>query len=143
VVRRALVLTAGFASTLAVASSAWGAAPNYIMVSGHDLARPVLLANWNENLELLLSVANAPRASKAVARGLSRRARLDLAEFWDWSYLPPPKKPGQANQHGTFYPAHGAQPAVILITVDGTKLPRLVPAKALRIFRRHGVPVRL
>jgi hypothetical protein len=143
VIPRAIAASAALVAALVVASSASAAAPNYIMVTGHGLARPVLLANWSENLRLLVAVANAPRAKGAAVRGLSRRPRFDLAEFWNWSYLPRPTRPSEANQHGMFYPAHGGRPPVIVITVDGTNVPRLLPAAVLQIFRRHGVPTRL
>jgi hypothetical protein len=142
VTRCAIVVAAALASALVVAFPASAAAPNYIMVSGHGLAKPVLLADWSENLELLVAVANAPRARGAV-RGLSRRPRLNVAEFWNWSHLPRPTRPSQANQHGSFYPAHGSRPAVIVIMVEGTNVARLAPPKVIRIFRKHGVPSRL
>jgi hypothetical protein len=141
VVRSAIVVCAVVASALVVAASASAAAPNYIVVSGHGLARSTLLADWNENLELLVAVGNAPRAKGAAVRGLNLRARFDLAEFWNWSYLPRPTNPSKSTQHGIFYPAHARRPAVI--TVDGTKVPRLVPTKVLQIFQAHGVPTRL
>jgi hypothetical protein len=143
VVRRAaIVVCAALTAALVVAASASAAAPNYILVSGHGLARPVLLADWSENGELLSAAASAPRAKGVAMRGLSRRPRFDLAEFWNWSYLPRPTNPSKASQHGTFYPAHRGRPALIVITVEGTKVPRVVPAKVLQIFRAHGIPTR-
>jgi hypothetical protein len=140
---RAAIACATFASLLALASPAVAAAPNYILVSGRGLAHPVLLADWNENLRLLAAVARAPRARGDAVRGLSRRPRFDLAEFWNWSYLPLPKRASQANQHGVFYPTHGSQPAVISVMVDGSRVPRLVPQSVQKIFHEHGIPLRL
>jgi len=126
---------------LIVASPAQAAAPNYIVVSGSGLARPVLLANWNENLVLLLAVANAP-TSGITTRALANRPRYDLAEFWGWSGRPRPTSARGANQHGQFYPAHGVQPAVVVMTARGVTVPRLAPTSLLKILGRHGVPTR-
>jgi hypothetical protein len=129
-------------AALALAGAASAAAPNYILVSGRGLARPIVLGDWNENLQLLSALATAPRAKPPVVRGLSRRPRFDLAEFWAWSGRPQPTRPSDASQHGTFYPAHGSRPAVFAVMVDGTRAPRIAPATALRILARHGVPTR-
>jgi hypothetical protein len=107
------------------------------------MKRPVLLANWSENGALLSSLVEAPRAKSAVVRGLARRPRFHLAEFWAWGGRPRPTRPSQANQHGWFYPARSGQPPVIDITIDGIMVPRLAPVRALRIFARHGIPTRL
>jgi hypothetical protein len=136
------MLFASVAGALVLAAPAAAAAPNYILVSGPGLRHPVLLANWNENLRLLLAVANSRSAGATLAKTLRRRRRLDLAEFWDWSGKPRPTKPGDGNQHGSFYPAHGSLPPVIDITVDGMATPHLVSARVLKILRRHGVPTR-
>jgi hypothetical protein len=141
-VRRRTALALPVAAVLALASAASAAAPNYILVSGKGLSRPVLLGDWNENLRLLSAVARAPRAKPAVVRGLARRPRLDLAEFWGWGGRPPPTRPRDASQHGTFYPARRSSPAVVVLMVDGSRVPRLAPPAALRILARHGVPTR-
>jgi hypothetical protein len=143
VVRRGMVLVSSLAIALLLAAQAWAAAPNYILVSGAGLAHPVLLANWDQNLALLSALAASPRAIGATSRGLTRRPSLDLAEFWGWSGHPRPVRPGQANQHGRYYPAHGAQAAVIVVTVNGASHPRLVPASVLRIFATHHIPRRI
>ncbi len=142
-VKRAAVLAVTVAALLGLASRAQAAAPNYILVSGPGLARPILLANWNENLELLLAVANAPTASRVAVRGLAHRPRLDVAEFWGWSGRPRPSTPRQANQHGQFYPARRSRPAVIVLTASGITVPRLATAHLLEILAGHGVPTRL
>jgi hypothetical protein len=135
-------LLAAAVVALVLAASAAAAAPNYILVSGPGLARPVLLDSWGENLALLSALAEAPKASRAVARGLPRRPRFHLAEFWGWSEYPRPTHPSQANQHGWFYPAHGRQAAVFRLTVDGSMAPRVAPPAALAILTRHGIPTR-
>jgi hypothetical protein len=141
-VSRVLALLAGLAAALVLAAPAAAAAPNYILVSGPGLRHPVLLANWNENLRLLLAVANSRPAGSALAKTLHGRRKLDLAEFWAWSGKPRPTKASDANQHGSFYPAHGSLPAVIDITVQGVAAPHRVSATVLKILRRHGVPTR-
>src|SRR6266849_8848756 len=138
-----MVLVAGLAMALMLASPVRAAAPNYILVSGTGLARPVLLADWAENLTLLHAMAGSPRATGTSVKGLTRRPSLDLAEFWGWSGLPRPTRASQANQHGRFYPAHGTKPAVIVVMVNGAMYPRLVPAKVLRIFASRDIPLHL
>ena len=140
---RATVVLTGWALVLVLASSAEAAAPDYILFSGRGLARPVLLANWNENHDLLMALAVAPRARGAQVRGLGRRRCLDVAEFWGWSGKSRPTRASQANQHGRFYPADGTHPAVIVLTVNGNNFPRLVTAKVWSIFARHGIPLRI
>ena len=130
-------------AVLALAAPATAAAPNYILVSGPRLAHPVLMADWNENLALLSSLVDAPKARRGVVRGLAQRPRLRLAEFWGWGDRPRPTRPSQANQHGWFYPAHQRQPAIVNVMVGGAMVPRLAPAAALRIFVRHRIPIRL
>ena len=142
VLRRVVPLLAVLASLLA-AAPAQAAAPNYILVSGPGIAHPILLGNWAENGALLSALVDAPIARGTAVRRLARRPSFDLAEFWGWGALPRPKRPSQANQHGRFYPAHGSKPAVIVLTVDGAKVPRLVPARVREILARHHVPLRL
>jgi hypothetical protein len=141
-VRRIVPLLAVLVSLLA-AGPAQAAAPNYILVSGPDIKHPILLGNWDENLVLLTALVDAPTAKGSAVRHLARRPRFDLAEFWGWSALPRPTRPSQANQHGWFYPAHGAKPAVIVLMVNGTRVPRLLPARVREILARHHVPLRL
>jgi hypothetical protein len=128
---------------LLLAAPAHAAAPNYILVSGPGIKRPILLANWGENGALLSALVGVPRARSDVVRRLAQRPRFDLAEFWGWGGRPRPTRPGQANQHGWFYPAHGSRPPVIALMVGGYTFPRLVPASVLRILASHHVPLRL
>jgi hypothetical protein len=113
------------------------------MVSGPGLPRPVLLDDWDENLTLLVSVVQAPRAPRAAVRSLPRRPRLRLSLFWGWGENERPTRPGEANQSGWLYPAHGSRRAVIDLLVSGRRFPRLAPRAALSILARHGVPTRL
>jgi hypothetical protein len=133
---------AALAAFLALAPPVHASAPNYILVSGPGLKRPILLANWSENGALLSALVGAPTPQRSVARGLAKRPRFDLAEFWGWGGRPRPTRPSQAKQHGWFYPAHRSQPPVITLMVNGNKSPRTVPTSVLKILARHGVPLR-
>jgi hypothetical protein len=127
---------------LVLAAPVKAAAPRYILVSGPGLPQPVRLANWNENHALLLALVDAPRAKASVVRRLGRRSRLDVALFWRWPERKPPTRPRGADQHGWFYPAHGSEPAVFDLLVNGVRIPRVAPVSTLRILGRHGVPTR-
>jgi hypothetical protein len=143
VLRRLGISLGVLATVLVVATPAQAAAPNYILVSGPGIKRPILLANWGENGALLSALVNAPRAQGKAVRELGKRPRFDLAMFWGWGSRPRPTRTSQANQHGWFYPAHGSNPPVIVATVNGYSFPRLVPARARLILARHRVPLRL
>jgi hypothetical protein len=122
-----------------LAGPASAAAPRYIMVSGRGIPKPILLADWRENMAIELAVANA--ATTAPPPGLSVRPRLALSLFWGWGGTPP-KRPAQANQRGWLYLAVGSQPALIALKVNGSSALRVVPAPLLRILQRHAVPTR-
>jgi hypothetical protein len=139
-VARAAALLAALAAVLVLASPVYAAAPNYILVSGPGLKRAIVLGNWSENGALLSALVNAPKARGRAVLALARRPRFDLAEFWGWGGRPRPTRPSQANQHGWFYPAHGSKPPVIVIMVNGYRVPRLVPTTVVRILARHHVP---
>lgn len=141
-VRRFVPLLAALAALLTVAP-AEAAAPNYILVSGPGIKHPVLLADWSENGALLSALVNAPIAKGSTVRHLARRPRFDVAEFWGWGSLPRPTRPSQANQHGWLYPARSSKPAVIVLMVNGLRVPRLLPERVRDIFARHHVPLRL
>lgn len=139
---RALIVCV-VAAGLTMVGSADAAAPNYILVSGSGLKKPILLGNWGENHSLDLSFTNGRPAPKNVIVGLAHRSRLDLAEFWGWGPPSPvPKHPREANQHASFYPAHATQPAVVVGVFNGARRLNIVPATALRILARHHVPIR-
>jgi hypothetical protein len=139
---RTVSIGAPLAAALVFASAALAAAPNYVLVTGPGLARPVLLANWSENGALLSDLVNAPFAPRSVVRGLKDRVRLRLSEFWGWGGKPPPTRPSEANQYGWFYPARHGQRAVFAVMVNGTQRPRFAPSSALRILARHRIPIR-
>ena len=139
--RRVVPFLAVLASLLS-AAPAQAAAPNYILVSGPDVTRPIILGNWDENGALLSALVDAPIARGSRVRNLIRRPRFDLAEFWGWGSLPRPTRPSQANQHGWLYPTHRSKPAVIVVMVDGARVPRLLPPGVREILARHHVPLR-
>ena len=136
------ILGVALTAAAALAAPAQAAAPNYILVSGPGLKKPILLGKWAENGALLSSLVNARNATRAALRTLARRPRYDLAEFWDWGGRPPPTNPKQANQHGWFYPAHARSRALFAVWVNGTKTARFAPRRALAILARHHVPTR-
>ena len=140
---RRLALFLAASAALLAAAPAQAAAPNYILFSGPAIEHPILLDSWDENAELLQAVAESPRAKGTAVRRLARRPRFDVAEFWGWSALPRPTRASQANQHGWLYPAHGSKPAVIVLMVDGSRVPRLLSTRVREILRRHHVPLRL
>jgi hypothetical protein len=135
---RIVALAATAAALGVVAAPAGAAAPRYVLVTGAGLERPVVLANWRENLAFELAVAGAPRA---VAPGrLPVRGRLALALFWV-ARPAPPRTPAAADQRGWLYPATPARPAVIALRVDGRSALRLVTGDLRRILARHRVPL--
>jgi hypothetical protein len=139
---RLAIAGAALAAAVALVAPANAAAPNYILVTGPGLEQPVVLDDWNENLGLVAAIGRGARAKRPVLRGLARRPRYDLAEFWGWNALPPPTDTRKASQHGWFYPAHGRRPALFKVMVAGRIFPRLASRAALAILVRHGVPTR-
>jgi len=136
---RLLALIGCGVAALVIAAGAEAAAPRYILISGPGLERPILLADWSENLDLLIALIDAPRVDASAAR-LSSRRRFRLGLFWGWPERPLPTDPRDANQTGWFYPRTESQPAAIDLRVSGTRAPRVAPTRALRILARHGVP---
>jgi hypothetical protein len=120
-----------------LAGTADAAAPRYIMVTGHGISKPILLADWSENMAFETALLTAPKA--AAPDGLPLRSRLTLSLFWGWGDRRP-RSPHLANQRGWLYPATGARPALIALRVNGTSALRVVTAPLLRILARHGVP---
>ena len=116
------------------------AAPPYIMVSGPRLARPILLSDWEQNHELLLSIANS-RPARRTRGVLVGRPKFDIALFWGWPAGETPKSPRDASAHGTFYPSHRGRRPLVRVTVNGTSTLRVASATVLRILREHRVPV--
>src|SRR5574341_1930964 len=124
------------------------AAPRFIMVYGQPLREPVVLADWNENVQFMVAVRTAATGDHAL---LQARPSLQLALYWgpEWANYPATPhslarlRPWQANQHGRFYPTHGTQPALLTLGAAWVKTVRTVADSGLSILARHGVPVRL
>jgi hypothetical protein len=134
-----LVVVVVAAACAALAAPAYAAAPRYILVSGPGLTRPVLLADWSENLRFLESLLGAREVDAFHRAG---RPRYDLALFWGVPAKPVPTRPRDASQHAWFYPAHAGRPAVVDLVLSGVSGPRLATPQGLRILARHGVPTR-
>jgi hypothetical protein len=139
VTRILAVIAVALTAAVVTAGSAHAAAPRYILVTGPGLERAVLLADWNENLDLLIGLLPAKRPASGWQ---AHRKRYDLALFWGVPARPIPKNPAEANQHGWFYPAVGGRRAVVKLLIDGQDFPRVATPEALRILARHGVPTR-
>jgi hypothetical protein len=139
-----LVAVAVTASLVGVAHAA---APRIVIVSGKPLARQVVISDWAEIFSVVqgvVSVRPVPRAQ------LAGRPRLKVSMFWGpiWNeYLESGNdasalRPRQADQFGGFYPTWRGHRALIDLPWAG-RWPRAVSAKALRILRSYGVPIRL
>ncbi len=137
--RRLVTLLAVAASSLVPAGTASAAAPRYIMVTGPGISKPILLADWRENLAIETAVLLAPRAERP--HDLSKRSRLTLSLFWGWGKQRP-RSPSQANQRGWLYPATRERPALIALRVNGRSPLRNVTGRLERILQRHAVPTR-
>ena len=135
---------------LADGRPAEAAAPRLIMVSGPLLARPVVLADWQENLSFMVAIVEE---AKVGADELAGRPRLELGLFWGQSWVDeagkprPGLRPEQAQQLLWFYPAIGeAEPIVRFEWVpefSSTGPLRSVQPGGLAILARHGIPTRV
>ncbi len=131
-----------FAITAGTASAA---APRIVIVSGGTLRHQVVISDW-ERIFVVVQEVNA--YGHALPRSQLRvRPKLMLSLFWGpaWNDFlaagnsPATLRPAQADQRGRFYPAWHGRPAAIDLPLSGP-WPRLVPAKALAILKRYGVP---
>jgi len=137
-----LVGSAVAAAALVLVASASAAAPRYVMVTGPGLARPVLLDDWSENLQLMGAIAygDPVRAAQLV-----RRPRFLVSLFWNANvWTEPPTGPKGANQRGWFYPAYGERRAAfeLLRSYGWLGARRRANSQLLAILARHGVPTR-
>jgi hypothetical protein len=145
---RALRLAVVLAAALALAPAAEAAAPRFMMLSGLGLKKPVVLADWNENLRIMRECS---KARIIPAPQLRNRSQYRVGEFWgpEWTTFldaggsPGDLKPSQANQLGAFYPAKGRLPAVIRIMVNGRDAPRRAGPVLLATLAAHGVRTRV
>jgi hypothetical protein len=145
---RGLRLASILAAALVLAPAAQAAGPRFIMISGLELKRPVVLADWNENMRIM---SEAATARVIPAAQLKLRPRYQVGEFWGPMWLdylsnggtPDELKPSQANQFGEFYPARAGKPAAIRITVSGRYTARRAGPVLLATLKAHGVRTRL
>jgi hypothetical protein len=121
------------------AGPATAAAPRYIIVSGGQLAKPILLADWSENLRFETAVLLAPKARQPVK--LPLRSRLTLSLFWGWG-AHPPSSPSRAKQRGWIYPGTRSRPSLIALRVNGRSQLRVVSGALLRMLTRHAILTR-
>jgi hypothetical protein len=120
------------------------AAPEIIIVHGDPLLEGRVIADWQENHRLLLSVRPA---AAARAPTLDQRPVLKLALFWGigWrAYAESPERlralrVEQANQLGHFYPATRRAPAYLIVG----RTAGVVSDSGLAVLRRHRVPIRV
>lgn len=141
----AVLLAAGVAAV--GASVADAAAPRIVLVSGGPLTSPVAVSDWPRISAVVSELAGAPALPRSV---LANRPRLRLSLFWGprWSeYLaagksPAALRPRQADQHGGYYPAWRGLAAAVDLPWAG-RWPRRLPARAVAILARLGVPARI
>jgi len=111
-------LLIGLTSTPVLAIS-----PSAVMVYGAKVAQPILLRPadpadfpafgllwWHAG-----SYRNPTRIDPQLWSGLKNRPYMNLAIFWG-RYDADQLKPQNASQHGRFYPATAAEPAVVVVT---------------------------
>lgn len=145
--RTALATTLMFVVVLAYARPTTAAAPRVLLVYGGGLDRPVILSDWEENLEFMTGTSDPTDVRPEELEG---RPYLELALFWgpEWTrYVDEGQplaalQPEQANQHGRFYPAYGERGPVLTLGVvpgPGTLTRRAEP-RAAEVLLRHGIP---
>lgn len=128
---------------LCVAGSVFGAAPHVIIIQGKGLSQPVILDDWNENVELLGSFADNEIVKSEELVG---RPYLEISMFWGPKWLEFVRS-GQslnnlrtqdANQQGRLYLTTGNQePAISLNDLYARKLSH----QGIAILRKHGIPM--
>jgi len=137
------LLLISVALVVCVAGSVSGAPPHVIIINGKPLAQPVILADWNENVELLGSFVDNQIVK---SEDLVGRPYLDLSMFWGSKWLEFVQS-GQslnslrtqdANQRGRLYLATGNQDAAISLN---DLYARKLSNQGIAILRKHGVPV--
>jgi hypothetical protein len=144
---RTVVLLLAALAAFAITAPARAAAPNFIVVRGSQLPEPILLDDWNENLELLLASEN--EGADVDPSTLSTRPYFDVVLLWGptWTRVKIETQgadevvdPGRSDR---FYPAVGDQEPVIAIRLAERLGPREAGPTTLAILARNGVPTRL
>jgi len=113
------------------------------MIHGGTLSKPVILDDWQENIDLMHAVAEG---EEVPAKELNSRPYFELALF-SGPYWVRYVEDGNstdalnsesADQRGRFYPAVGEAAPIIAYDVG---LAHRVGPKGVAILSRHGVPV--
>jgi hypothetical protein len=121
------------------------AGPRLILVRGNTLSNPVVLNDWQENIDLIHAIAEEAGVEPGELDG---RPYFELAFFSGpfWVQYVDDGKPldklrsESGDQQGRFYPAvDGAAP---IITYD-VGLARRVAPEGVAILSRHGIPVHI
>jgi hypothetical protein len=141
--------------TTAASGSASLAAPWAIIAHGRLLKEPIIIADWHENLRLMLATPGPGTATNP--RLLRDRPYVDLALFWGpaWAHLPhSPQavaqlRANQGNQRAWLFPATRESPAVMVydppaaVELSPQLLTRAVQTDGIAMLSQHGVPVRI
>src|SRR5687767_9415290 len=134
------------------------AAPRIIMFSGPRLDRPVVLTDWQANMDLVQALE---QTTYVGADQLKDRPYLTVSFFWGprWNaFINEGRplsdlRPEEAGHHGRFYPAAGDVPAVLLQTHPSSTpsgVPKSVeefgkggalPARTVAMLKERGIPV--
>jgi hypothetical protein len=128
----------------------FAAAPRIMIIYGGTLTQPIILVDWQENLQLMSSVSDVAQVTPA---DLAQRPYFQVAMFWgpDWvQYIddghdPTTLRPDQATQHGLLYPGYGAAPPIFQFdSIPGPgPLTRQITSQGIDILSHHGVPVQV
>lgn len=131
---------------LASASQVNAAAPRIMLVTGRGLPNPVVLDNWEENLNVMLAAGNAV---DPIKEELASRTNFRVAMFWgkEWDdYIrsgndPRSLRPDQAGQYGNYFPPAASHDAVFAFDTipGGGDLVRRFSVDGVSIFARHGI----
>jgi hypothetical protein len=143
---RASVLFASLMALTGITAPAFAAGPNFIIVNGPGLAKPVVLDEWDENVRLLS--ASETQGADVASESLASRPYLNLALLIgsDWTRekidaLGAEKIAEQSPDR--FYPAIDGKEAVVAISLLDRRGPREAGPTVLAILARNGVPTRL
>jgi hypothetical protein len=143
----ALCVSASATPLSPVAARPTRAAPEIIIVYGSLLPERRVIADWNENQAIMLSLGSRRPGPAWLSVRPEGRPALELALFWghQWRIVAqsPERlralRPEEGSQVGTFYPATGSTPALLAFGSDV----RIVSDSGLAVMRRHGVPTRV
>jgi hypothetical protein len=120
------------------------AAPNVIIVQGDLLAAPIVLDDWDENLDLMLALGEPQPEAPSKLDG---RRKLDVSLFWAvGDYLEDGVEPLELLDTEFTYPENhetatlylGAGPEQPILDYHGY---RVVDGSAEDILAAHGVPL--